>query len=92
MRIDRLDLSSRFVKQLTRLSVRKQDRVREALRLAINDPGDPRLRVHALAGQFQGTYSISAGGDLRIHFRLIESDGQSIASLQSVGTHSQLYG
>ena len=92
MRIDRLDLSRRFEKQIAKLPARKRARVREALRLAVADPDDPRLRLHELKGEFAGTYSISAGGDLRVHFRLIEEDGVSIANLHAVGTHSQLYG
>jgi len=50
------------------------------------------LRLHELKGDYAGTVSISAGGDLRIRMELREEDGVTIAILQSVGTHSQLYG
>ena len=84
-----------FKKLYGKLPPRKQAAVNEALKRALADLDDPRLRLHALKGEFVGTYSLSAGGDLRIHLRLLEEmvDGETvlIASLQAVGTHSQLY-
>jgi len=92
MIIDGYHFTKRFLKRFTDLPPGKQIKVTQALTLAVADPYDPSLRLHALKGEYAGTYSISAGGDLRIHFEMTDKDGESIASLQSVGTHSQLYG
>jgi len=92
VRIDELHTTKQFQKLFIRLPARKQTKVKDALKRAVADLDDPQLRLHELQGQDSGTFSISAGGDLRIHFELIEQEGRSIASLQAVGTHSQLYG
>ncbi|MDR0284789.1 MAG: type II toxin-antitoxin system RelE/ParE family toxin [Propionibacteriaceae bacterium] len=92
MRIDSFHLTKRYLKHLTALSPAKQLKVRETMRLALSDINAPSLRLHELKGEFAGTYSISAGGDLRIHFELLQQDNEFVAVLQSVGTHSQLYG
>ncbi|MDR2895346.1 MAG: hypothetical protein LBV30_01635 [Propionibacteriaceae bacterium] len=81
-----------FEKQLGLLPDRKRSRVLEALRLLLENSNDRALRLHELKGQYEGTYSISAGGDLRIHFRLTLVGDCEVANLQDVGTHSQLYG
>ena len=91
MRIDDFHATKNFLKRLAALPARKQIKVKEALKLALTDSDNPRLRLHELKGEHLGTYSISAGGDLRIHFELVTSNGKTIASLQAVGTHSQLY-
>jgi hypothetical protein len=50
------------------------------------------LDLHGLKGPLAGTYSISAGGDLRIHFEPQETSSGLVALLTTVDTHSQLYG
>jgi len=92
VKIDRFHFTKRFLKQLERLGAPQQARVQAALAQANVDLDLPSLRLHELKGEYAGTHSISAGGDLRIHIELFDEDGQTIASLQSVGTHSQLYG
>ncbi|MCL2482474.1 MAG: hypothetical protein FWF43_03475 [Propionibacteriaceae bacterium] len=92
MRIDRFHFTKRFLKQYDRLNVRQQAKVQAAINQARDDLTFPGLRLHQLKGEYDGTQSISAGGDLRLHFELHEENGQTIASLQAVGTHSQLYG
>jgi mRNA-degrading endonuclease YafQ of YafQ-DinJ toxin-antitoxin module len=90
--VARYHFTRHFNKQFAKLSPRRQAQVRQTLRLAMVDLDDPRLRLHELKGPFAGTYSISAGGDLRIHCGLITDEQAIVASLQAVGTHSQLYG
>ena len=92
MRIDRFHATKRFLKQYDRLTNAQQFKVQDALDLAARDSNAPSLRLHKLKGEYADTYSLSAGGDLRVHFELIQDSAQTIASLQAVGTHSQLYG
>jgi mRNA-degrading endonuclease YafQ of YafQ-DinJ toxin-antitoxin module len=84
----RYQFSQRFDKQYAALPSRKQDAVDEALLLYLEAPDAPRLRRHRLKGEYAGQFSISAGGDLRIH--LIET-GEVIIVVVCVGTHAQLY-
>lgn len=81
-------LSKRFEQQIKKVPHKKRERVREALILFENDPYHPQLRHHSLKGEWMGQHSLSAGGDLRIHFQYIDND---IAVMTAVGTHSQLY-
>ncbi|MCL2470708.1 MAG: hypothetical protein FWF25_03070 [Propionibacteriaceae bacterium] len=91
-RIDRFELSKKFIKAFQKLTSGEQRRVNQALTTATVDLSHPALRSHELKGNYAGTVSISAGGDLRIHIHLIEEDDLTIAIVQSVGSHSQLYG
>jgi len=83
--------TKQFTTQLSRLSPHQQARVKQALCQVLVDLSDPQLRAHRLKGQFAGTISISAGGDLRIHLRLVGGGGSTVAIVDAVGTHSQLY-
>jgi mRNA-degrading endonuclease YafQ of YafQ-DinJ toxin-antitoxin module len=69
VRISRFARDKGFIKQLAKLSGKQREKVREALKEALNHPQPAKLRLHALRGEFAGQYSLSAGGDLRIHFR-----------------------
>jgi mRNA-degrading endonuclease YafQ of YafQ-DinJ toxin-antitoxin module len=92
MKIASLRSTKTFEKQLGQLPDRKRARVVEALRLLLENSNDRALRPHQLKGQYDGTYSISAGGDLRIHFEMTVVNGAEVADIQEVGTHSQFYG
>jgi len=85
----KVEYHRKFEKQLAKLPQKQRDRVIDAIELFLNDPADSRLRNHALVGQWKGYHSISAGGDLRIHLQLIESE--NAVFFITVGTHSQLY-
>ncbi|MCL1856678.1 MAG: type II toxin-antitoxin system YafQ family toxin [Kiritimatiellaeota bacterium] len=80
--------TKRFEKQYAKLPSAKQDAVDAALLLYLEKPDAPKLRRHALKGEYAGQTSISAGGDVRIH--LIEDDNIIIVVV-CVGSHSQLY-
>jgi mRNA-degrading endonuclease YafQ of YafQ-DinJ toxin-antitoxin module len=78
-----------YDKMWAKLNVKDQQRVIAAVRLYLAEPKHPKLRSHTLKGKYFPQYSISAGGDLRVHL-LIDESAKAIV-LMSVGTHSQLY-
>lgn len=77
-----------FDKQLAKLPQKRRDKVIDAIDLFLDDPNNETLRNHALTGEWVGYRSISAGGDLRLHFRVLAG---KVAYFVAVGTHSQLY-
>lgn len=83
-----VDFTKAFDKQFQKLGSKRQARAREAVSLFLNDVAAPSLRVHSLKGEWAGHGSLSAGGDLRLHFRMIDED---TVLFVAVGTHSQLY-
>lgn len=78
-----------YDKAWAKLNSGQQKRALAAIRQFLSQPDSPRLRVHQLKGAYYPQYSISAGGDLRIHY--LQLDDETIV-LMLVGTHSQLYG
>ena len=83
-----VDYSKTFDKQFEKLPRKSQERAQSAIASFLSDPADKKLRNHALKGQWRGHNSISAGGDLRLHFRML---GEMHILFVAVGTHSQLY-
>lgn len=83
-----IDFTKPFNKQFERLPLKKQKQARAAVALFIEDVAAPSLRNHALKGEWLGHRSISAGGDLRLHFKVIT---ETKILFVAVGTHSQLY-
>ena len=77
-----------FVKQFSKLPQKQKARVISATELFLQEPEAHKLRNHALTGEYRGQRSVSAGGDLRLHY--IELDGKVVLFV-AVGTHSQLY-
>ncbi len=77
-----------FEKQLAKLPTKRRELVISVLDKFVDDQFHTQLRNHALTGEWAGFRSISAGGDLRLHFEMIDSD---TAFFVAVGTHSQLY-
>jgi mRNA-degrading endonuclease YafQ of YafQ-DinJ toxin-antitoxin module len=65
--------------------------IRETLGLLEEDAFDPRLRTHKLKGDLAGSWSCSAGYDLRIVFDLVQHAGVEAILLLSVGTHDEVY-
>ena len=90
MKIDRYEVTKKFEKTFNKLRSAEQERVKAALVAASEDLFNPTLRVHELKGAMAGTVSLNAGGDLRILCRLY-GQGETVALLLVVGTHSQLY-
>lgn len=65
--------------------------IQTALVLLEEDAFDPRLKTHKLKGEFLGSWSSSAGYDLRIVFEFVQHNGSEAILLQSVGTHDEVY-
>jgi addiction module RelE/StbE family toxin len=79
-----------FQKHFNKLPFKQQSAARDAINLFMQDPKASSLRNHRLKGRFRHIWSISAGGDLRIHYT-ITRNGNIIITFVDVGTHSQLY-
>jgi addiction module RelE/StbE family toxin len=86
----RYEYDKKFLKRFRVLEKPVQQRVRDAIDLFKINPQAPSLRHHKLSGKLRGTWSISAGGDIRIHYRKYRN-GDIVIIFVAVGTHSQLY-
>ena len=84
----RAEFHKTFDKQFIKLPKKRQVKVIETISLFLDEPMESSLHNHALTDEWAGFRSISAGGDLRLHFEII---GDDIAYFVAVGTHSQLY-
>lgn len=73
----------------SRLTNRQKIQVLDVLDLFAADPFNKGLRNHPLGGKLIGSRSISVGGDLRLHYKVLGGD---VALFVSVGTHKRLYG
>ena len=71
-----------------RLTNRQKIQVLDTIELFTEEPLHKDLRNHTLKGEWAGYRSISIGGDLRLHFKIID---EQTAYFVAVGTHSQLY-
>lgn len=77
-----------FDKQFAKLPQKQRKKAEAALVLFMSNPHAAKLRRHALTGEYSGHHSISASGDLRLHFRYLSSDE---VIFTAVGSHAQLY-
>lgn len=77
-----------FEKQLAKLPQKRRDKVINTIDEFLDDPLGPSLRNHELAGEWAGYRSISAGGDLRLHFKVLDN---GTIYFVAVGTHAHLY-
>ena len=86
--------STAFVRAAKRL-VKKQPQMvesfRETLTLLECDAFDARLRTHKLKGELVGSWSCTAGYDLRIVFEFVRHDNAEAILLLSIGTHDEVY-
>jgi addiction module RelE/StbE family toxin len=83
-----VDFTKSFNKQFRKLPLKKQLAARDSIALFLQSPSDIKLRSHSLKGEWNGFYSISAGGDLRLHYKLIDT---TKVLFVAIGSHSQLY-
>lgn len=83
-----VDFTKAFNKQFDKLPEKRQKQARVTVALFLQDISTPSLRNHALKGEWLGYRSISAGGDFRLHFRMID---QNTVLFVALGTHNQLY-
>lgn len=77
-----------FKKTFKKLPKKIQEQFYERLELFLQNPSAPRLRNHALDGEFQNFRSINITGDYRAIFEEIEDK----IVFYDIGTHAQLYG
>jgi addiction module RelE/StbE family toxin len=77
-----------FERQLAKLPPKRRTKVIDCIEIFLQLPTEPSLRNHALTAEWLGYRSISAGGDLRLHFKIV---GNGVVYFVAVGTHSQLY-
>ena len=76
-----------FKKQHNKLPTKQKQQFSNRLRLFIEDPYNPILRIHPLKGKLGGYFSLSVSGDIRAIFK--KSENSIIFIL--IGTHSQIY-
>ncbi len=81
--------SKQYQKAYLKLPPKKQDKVEEVITIFQNDPQDSQLKNHPLHGKLQDYRAISAGGDLRLLFKVIGDYDKVIFVM--VGTHNQVY-
>jgi addiction module RelE/StbE family toxin len=86
----RLKFDKKFLKHFDKLPVKTQDKVNDAIEMFRENPRARALRNHRLTGQMKNIWSISAGGDIRIHYKKY-SGGEIVIIFVDVGSHSQLY-
>jgi addiction module RelE/StbE family toxin len=84
----KIDFSKGFNKQFEKLPQKRQEKARAAIALYLQNPKASSLRLHDLQGKWPGHHSLSAGGDLHIHFKMID---QNTLLFVAIGSHSQLY-
>ncbi len=84
----KVDFTKTFNKQFEKLPRKRQQHTKSVVKLFLQNTTNPTLRNHALKGEWIGHRSISAGGDLRLHFKIIDNN---TVLFVAIGTHSQLY-
>jgi addiction module RelE/StbE family toxin len=89
MKIRRVDLSKKFIKELKKAPINIKNAFRERLELYLSDKYNPILNNHALTGKFTGSRSINVTGDYRAIFRELENG--EVIYFDLLGTHSQPY-
>jgi addiction module RelE/StbE family toxin len=85
-----IEYHKNFVKQFAKLQRKEQERALSALKLFEQEPFAEKLRNHQLQGELSQFRSISAGGDLRLHYYEKEPN-HIVVVFAAVGSHSQLY-
>lgn len=83
-----IDTHKHFDNSWEKLSLKQQKQALRVIELFKDGAYLERMRIHQLKGKYYPQYSISVGGDLRIHY--LQDDSDRIV-LMLIGTHSQLY-
>lgn len=82
-------LSKGFQKDFARLPKRTKAQTITTLMVFVEDPINPKLRVHPLKGKWLGHFSIDVTGDTRAVYFIVEDN---LVQFVAIGSHSQLYG
>lgn len=83
-----IKLSSRFKKKAKKLSAKERKLLEEKLDMFVENPADPRLKVHQLAGRMKGRYAFSLTFGKRVVFLFVEP---GTALMFDVGSHDEVY-
>lgn len=89
MKIERIDYSNNFLKELKKAPLKIRFAFKEKLEIFITDKFHPVLNNHSLTGKFKSYRSINITGDWRAIFR--EFNNGKLIYFDIIGTHSQLY-
>jgi len=81
----------RAAKKITKKNRQTAPDIEAALEMLANDAFDPRLRTHKLSGDLAGSWTCSAGYDLRIIFSFVEYEKADAVLLETIGTHDEVY-
>ena len=65
--------------------------IEATLQLLQVDPFAAQLATHKLKGRLAGSWSCSAGYDLRIIFQYVRHKGSEAILLEAVGSHDDVY-
>lgn len=87
----KVDYHKKFQKDYSKRvrSNRNIDRIfKEKLALFVENPNDPSLKDHALAGKLKHLRSFSITGDIRVIYCRI---GKDLVLFLDVGSHNQIY-
>ena len=87
----KIEYHKNFTKQFAKLQRKEQERALNSLKLFENEPYAEQLRNHQLQGKLSQFRSISASGDLRLHYYEKEPN-HIVVVFVAIGSHSQLYG
>jgi addiction module RelE/StbE family toxin len=77
-----------FIKQFKKLSPAQKQLVSDTIELFSENPTHMSLRNHALRDTWANYRSITADGDLRLHYRVLD---KATALFVAVGRHDELY-
>lgn len=77
-----------FTKQFIKLSKSQKQLVIDTIELFVESPMHDSLRNHPLRDKWTNYRSITAGDDLRLHYRTIN---KTTALFVAVGSHAELY-
>jgi len=86
----KIEYHKNFTKQFSNLQKKEQIRVLETLKLFEKEPFSESLRNHQLKGYLSQFQSISASGNIRLHY-FEKEPNHIVVVFVSIGSHSQLY-
>ncbi|TSC77532.1 MAG: hypothetical protein G01um101433_559 [Parcubacteria group bacterium Gr01-1014_33] len=79
----------RFKKQYRKIPEKIKQRFKERLLIFGENPFDPFLHNHALAGEFKDYRSIDVTGDIRALYKALNEESVEFVC---IGSHHELYG
>jgi addiction module RelE/StbE family toxin len=82
---------TRAARRITKKNPEVVPSLEAALDSLAEDAFGPALKTHKLKGGWKGSWSCSAGYDLRIVFEFVQHEGEEGIQLQMIGTHDDVY-